>query len=170
MKTIVAGSREYNYYKIKEILSRINNITEICIVSGLDDLGERYAAAASLYAKENQIPTKLFPADWNKYGKSAGLFRNQQMVKYADQLIAFYDGVSSGTKDIIKKMIKQNKPVTVININPRTDWKLYAGETGEREKAAYDLMLYDNHRVVEKCYPNAYSWYNTETGAIYKVP
>lgn len=100
MKVIIAGSRDFNDYKLlKEkcdlILSDYNDIE---IVSGLargaDKLGERYA-------RENKYLIKPFPADWNKYGISAGYIRNEEMAKYGDFLIAFWDTKSSGTKHMI---------------------------------------------------------------------
>lgn len=62
---------------------------------GADLLGERYAA-------ERNHPIKQFPADWRRYGKSAGLKRNIEMAAYADALIAFWDGQSKGTKNMIE--------------------------------------------------------------------
>jgi hypothetical protein len=55
----------------------------------------------------------MFPADWNKFGKSAGHVRNQAMADYADILLAFWDGKSTGTKSMIKKMNAQLKPAIV---------------------------------------------------------
>ena len=64
------------------------------------------------FAKEENCLLSRFPADWDKYGKSAGYRRNVEMAKFAieDQnkglLIAFWDGKSRGTKwmiDIAKR-------------------------------------------------------------------
>jgi len=74
---------------------------------GADKWGERYAR------RFNYIITK-FPADWNKYGKSAGYIRNKQMAEYADHLIAFWDGESKGTKHMINLATKQGIIVDVI--------------------------------------------------------
>lgn len=101
-KVIIAGSRTYNDYKfasnkIRFYLSQIpsNNIT---IVSGgakgADAIGERYA-------KENKIPLKIFPANWEKFKRSAGFIRNTEMANYATHLIAFWDGKSKGTEMMI---------------------------------------------------------------------
>jgi hypothetical protein len=99
-KVIIAGSRKFNNY---ELLCHTCNMefnlqTEIEIVSGTaygaDKLGERYAI-------EKGYPIKKFPADWDKYGKSAGYKRNEEMAKYADSLIVFWDGKSKGTKHMI---------------------------------------------------------------------
>jgi predicted Rossmann fold nucleotide-binding protein DprA/Smf involved in DNA uptake len=42
-----------------------------------------------------------FPADWNKHGRGAGMIRNRLMAHNADALIAVWDGVSSGTDNMI---------------------------------------------------------------------
>lgn len=100
-RVIIAGGRYYeDYNTLKAYADRmLSNITdEIQIVSGgasgADALGERYA-------KEKGYSLKRFPADWNSYGRSAGVKRNRQMAQYADALIAFWDGVSRGTKNMI---------------------------------------------------------------------
>lgn len=67
---------------------------------GADTLGEEYA-------KQHNIPLKVFPAEWNKYGKAAGPIRNGQMLKYAitadAMVIAFWDGHSRGTKNMLEQ-------------------------------------------------------------------
>jgi glycerophosphoryl diester phosphodiesterase len=110
MKVIVAGSRTIN--DTAEVSKAIENakikITEIISgnARGVDTLAENYASM-------KHIQFTAFPADWDKYGKPAGAIRNDQMAKQADALIAIWDGVSSGTKDMIKKMNKLGKPVFI---------------------------------------------------------
>lgn len=77
---------------------------------GADSLAERYA-------QENDIQLTVFPAEWDKYGKSAGYRRNHQIIDYADVVLAFWDGQSKGTKHAIELAEKQNKPVFIY-----TDW------------------------------------------------
>jgi len=69
---------------------------------------------AEKYAIINQIPTKIFLPDWNKYGKSAGFIRNKQIVDYSDMVLAFWDRKSKGTKSTIDLAIKQGKPIWII--------------------------------------------------------
>ena len=76
---------------------------------GADSYGETWAIS-------NQIPIKYMLADWEKLGKAAGFIRNHQMGDYADELIAFWDGESSGTKDMIDYMNSLNKPVQIVEI------------------------------------------------------
>jgi hypothetical protein len=46
--------------------------------------------------------SKRFPADWDRFGRSAGPKRNKQMAEYGDALIAVWDGESRGTKTMIE--------------------------------------------------------------------
>jgi hypothetical protein len=114
IKVIIAGSRTFDNYdllfeKCSEILEDYNNI-EIEIVSGnakgADRLGERFA-------KEKGFVLTLSPADWNKFGKSAGYIRNKEMAEYADILIVFWDGVSKGTKHMIDLAEKNELKITI---------------------------------------------------------
>jgi hypothetical protein len=112
-KVIVAGSRDFNDYELlKSTLDKLLvNQIDIIIVSGTargaDKLGERYAA-------DKGYSISSHPADWDKYGKSAGYIRNEEMAKEADGLVAFWDGKSRGTKHMIDLAHKYNLKVKVI--------------------------------------------------------
>lgn len=70
-------------------------------------------ACAAEYAKENNIKlTEILP-DYEKYGKGAPIVRNKQIVEYADQVIAVWDGLSKGTLSVIKYCKKIGTPCTV---------------------------------------------------------
>lgn len=101
-KVIIAGTRTFDDYEALKAYAdyKLGQIKEdIEIVSGgatgADALGERYA-------KEKGYIIKLFPADWNRYGKKAGPLRNKQMADYADALIVFWDGSSRGAKNMLE--------------------------------------------------------------------
>lgn len=109
-RIIIAGSRKFNdYITLLKYLDNmgihlINTIDPIEIVSGhaagADMLGERFAKAYG-------YPLKVFPAEWDKYGKSAGPIRNEEMAKYASEanrgiLVAFPMGESPGTRNMIE--------------------------------------------------------------------
>ncbi len=97
---IIAGSREFQDYallcrKCDVIFSRRKPTAILCgEARGADTLGKRYA-------QEHGIPVLSFPADWEKYGRKAGFLRNQEMADNADALVAFWDGKSKGTKNMI---------------------------------------------------------------------
>lgn len=113
MRVAVIGSREMEIEHLEECLPE--NVTEI--VSG----GARgIDACARKYALENGLKLKEFLPEYNQYGKAAPLKRNLQIIDYADQVIAFWDGRSKGTKFVIENCRKQNKRVTVWKIQPVT--------------------------------------------------
>mgnify|MGYP002623766210 CR=1 FL=1 len=102
-KVIIAGTRDFaDYELLKEkcdaILSNRRNDSSIVIVSGTargaDRLGERYA-------RERGYRIERYPADWDRDGNSAGPIRNAKMADNANALIAFWDGRSRGTKNMI---------------------------------------------------------------------
>lgn len=70
---------------------------------------------AYYYAKDNDIPVKVFPANWNKYGRAAGPIRNEEMAKHGTHLLAFWDGKSRGTKNMIEMAKKHGLIVTIIS-------------------------------------------------------
>lgn len=70
-------------------------------------MGERYA-------RERGFQLRRFPADWEQYGKSAGHIRNAKMADNADALIAFWDGESKGTKNMIDNARRKGLAVRVI--------------------------------------------------------
>lgn len=144
VRIIIAGGRDFDDYKllvesVNNILfdlecrntetgigngSRINEKHKIKFISGMakgaDKLGE-------LFAKERGYRVCAFPADWNKHGRIAGFIRNEQMAVYASEkheefesygvLIAFWDGQSKGTKNMIDNANKYGLEVHVINYN-----------------------------------------------------
>lgn len=122
-RIIICGSRDFCDTKIfNETMKnlRINaERSDIEIISGhargADRMGE-------IFAKENNIRLKIFPAQWDKYGKSAGYRRNDQMLQYALQehaiVIAFWDGTSRGTKHMIDTSRRIGAEVHVITYKP----------------------------------------------------
>ena len=110
LRVIIAGSRTFNNYnmlveKTDTILSERNvDNLPIRIISGTakgtDILGERYA-------KNKGYALTRKSADWGRLGKRAGYVRNVEMADFAMKdnnvplLIAFWDGISKGTKHMI---------------------------------------------------------------------
>ena len=115
-KVIIAGSRTFDDCLLLEdvmdnVLKEKRLTHTITIISGTangaDKLGEIYAGNWD-YALER------YPADWAKYGKSAGYKRNQLMATKADALVAFSVGNSRGTAHMIDIAIKGGLDVRVI--------------------------------------------------------
>ncbi len=110
MKTIIAGSRTItNYDKVVEaVVTAPWEVTEVISggARGVDELGE-------WYAEQHQLPLRIKPADWSRFGRSAGPIRNQEMAKIGEALIAVWDGESRGTAHMIETMKKKTDKVHV---------------------------------------------------------
>ena len=101
-KIIVAGGRDFSDRSlmsgVMDCLINEDDVILCGMAKGADQL-------AWDIANEWGYQVEKHPADWNKYGKSAGPVRNQEMAMAADALIAFWDGSSRGTKDMISKAV-----------------------------------------------------------------
>lgn len=116
-RVIVAGSRTFtDYERLKKVLDealRKRAQDGVVIVSGTargaDQLGERYA-------EERGYAVERFPANWQEYGKAAGFIRNKQMAEHADGLMAFWDGQSKGTHNMIQLAVEYGLKVIVAEV------------------------------------------------------
>lgn len=110
MRTIVAGGRNVTDYRVVLNAMDIIGWTPTVIISGnangVDKLGERWA-------KENVVVTEIFPANWDKYGKSAGYIRNDLMAKEAEALLLIWDGKSKGSGHMLMLAIKYKLKIMV---------------------------------------------------------
>ena len=115
-RVIIAGTRSFNDYELlrdscNNLLSEKQRTHTVVVISGTargaDQMGERYA-------RERGFQLRRFPADWEQYGKSAGHIRNAKMAGNADALIAFWDGESKGTKNMIDNARRKGLAVRVI--------------------------------------------------------
>jgi len=115
-KIVVAGGRSFDDYGLlKDRLDSFTNTKskthEIVIVSGTakgaDTLGETYAF-------EHELAVEMFPAQWDKHGKSAGYKRNAEMANAADAVVVFWDGKSKGSKHMIDIAKKVGLPLRVV--------------------------------------------------------
>ena len=106
MKIAVVGSKGLKVNDLGRYLP--SGVTEI--VSG----GARgIDTCAREYAEKNRIKLTEFLPQYEKYGRSAPLKRNLQIIDYADLVLAFWDGKSKGTKYVIEQCKKQNKEIKI---------------------------------------------------------
>lgn len=132
---IIAGSRGINSYDVVDKAIRESKIENNF---GIDEIVHGNCPNSpdligELWATVHRIPFKKFPAKWGevtgkpdneiginrfgkKYWKMAGYSRNEEMAKYADALIAVWDGKSGGTKDMINKAKENNLIVFVYEV------------------------------------------------------
>ena len=114
-RIVVAGTRDFEDYGIARefidmCISDIRQKYKLVFVSGCcrgaDMLGERYA-------KENGFEIERHPADWERFGRSAGPRRNKEMAEMSDYVICFWDGKSRGTASMISYAKALNKQVKI---------------------------------------------------------
>lgn len=106
MKLAVIGSRNLKVVNLDKYLPE--GVTEIVSggARGIDTCAREYALA-------NNIKLTEFLPQYEKYGRTAPLRRNLQIIDYADEVFAFWDGKSRGTAFVIKQCKIKNKKVTV---------------------------------------------------------
>jgi len=107
MRVAVVGSRDIIRLNLAEYLP--DNTTEIISggARGVDSIARRYAI-------ENDIPLTEFLPEYERYGRSAPLYRNQDIVDNADFVLAFWDGLSPGTRNVVHYCTRIGKPMRVV--------------------------------------------------------
>lgn len=113
MRVIIAGSRSITSYATvcEAIKASGFDITEVVSghARGVDMLGESWG-----HQHKNTI--KVFHAFWKSEGKQAGPLRNQRMAEYAKALVAVWDGLSPGTRDMIRRAEKMGLKVYIHSV------------------------------------------------------
>ena len=112
MKVAIVGTRTYpDLEQVREYVSKLSQ-DDIIISGGAKGVD----ATAEDEARKLGMEVISIPAEWNKYGKRAGLMRNDLIVAMADLVVAFWDGVSRGTKYTIDKAKEKNVITQVFNV------------------------------------------------------
>ena len=121
IRIIIAGSRDFSDYQlVRRVMSEVAGTyprERLEIISGgargADTLGE-------MFAERNGLKLTRFPADWDKFGKRAGILRNRQMAEYAGEdgmLVAFWDEISRGTKNMIETAKELGLFVRIVSLS-----------------------------------------------------
>ena len=109
LKVAVVGSRQADGQAVRQILRYLPaNASEIVSggAQGVDALAAQVAALLGL-------PMRIVPPDFDHDGKKV---RNTASVRYADLVLAFWDGASHGTQHVVAECIRQQKPVRLISL------------------------------------------------------
>lgn len=105
-KIAIVGSREYK--NIDKVIDFVKNLPKDTILisggaRGVDKIAENTARSIG-------IIYCTVPANWDIHGRyKAGFIRNSGIVDLCDELYAFWDEKSPGTKDSIDKAKKVGK-------------------------------------------------------------
>lgn len=115
IRILVSGSRSFSdaramYRAFNHLQSTLDENTKMHLIHG-------GARGADEIAAEWPDWDRIFEfeAEWNKYGRSAGFRRNEEMLHYGKphMLIAFPASTSKGTRHMITAAQKEELPTVV---------------------------------------------------------
>lgn len=131
---MISGSRNFPYeasHIVRDFVQGLDPEQHLVVVGdarGVD-------AWVAIVCKEMVIAHNVMYADWSRYGKSAGILRNLEMLKRAHSVVAFWDGKSKGTLHAIKEAVKKKLPCTIIEPSGRIyDAREIINENGNRRR------------------------------------
>ena len=112
MIILACGSRDWDNQEI--VRAALQELDESSVVvSGAARGADSIAADL---AREMGLEVWEFAADWEAYGKRAGMMRNLQMLdQNPDQVWAFWDGQSRGTAHTVRAARKRGIQVRIWN-------------------------------------------------------
>ena len=118
MRVLVCGSREIDHAQASRLIAkRLGELPMTATIvhggaRGVDKLAELTALARAMHVE-------IYPADWERNGKRAGILRNIAMLDSGpDLVIAFWNGSSTGTLHTITEARKRGIEVEVIPLEP----------------------------------------------------
>lgn len=110
MRIAIIGSRKAPAHIVSLIMAHLPRHASEIVSGGASGVD----TAAAKVAFRLSIPLRIFAPDYKAYGKAAPLKRNEQIVAYADEVLAFWDKESAGTRHVIAACVKAGKPIRVI--------------------------------------------------------
>ena len=110
MKILVVGSRNIDEFDLSPYIPKETTLIISGGAKGIDAIAEKYA-------DEHKISKLILLPQYNLYGKSAPIKRNETMVNIADTVIIVWDGNSRGTKSTLQYSKKKNKNIILITIS-----------------------------------------------------
>lgn len=142
MNLAIVGSRTFSdwligWHETCEVLKQYPTINTVVSggANGADKFGRKFARIRRLKYKE-------FLPDWDKFGKSAGMIRNREIIDNADVAIVFWDGISKGTKNAIDLILSKKIPYTIIMFKEESlDSDKEDVEIEQYEKGMYEEWL-----------------------------
>lgn len=113
MRLIIAGGRDFTdeallWATIQQLFGDPHRISYVVcgMAKGADRLGMKWADT-------HNIKVKRFWPKTNEYGLASFKLRNWEMAFEGDELLAFWNGVSGGTRHMMNAMNSLHKPVWV---------------------------------------------------------
>lgn len=122
LRVLVCGSREFgNSDQARAAISHelLHLPDDTVIIHGAARGVDTWADAI---AWECGIEVEEYPADWERYGKRAGIIRNVEMLEtQPDLVLAFWNGSSRGTLHTITEARARGIETRVIPLEPSNE-------------------------------------------------
>jgi hypothetical protein len=106
-RVIVCGTRTFTdkVFVFKHLTRLLRKLKNPVIATGA---ARGVDASAEDWAYRRMLTVTRFHLDWDRHGKAAGPIRNGEMGRWAAErrpafCVAFWDGRSTGTKDMVDK-------------------------------------------------------------------
>lgn len=112
MKVAVIGSRNCGELTVDKIIENLPKKTTTIISGGAIGVD----SLAKTAADKLHVPLVEILPNYDEYGKFAPIRRNRDIVEQADEVVAFWDYKSNGTRNSILECLKIHKPVKIIII------------------------------------------------------
>jgi len=112
MRLLVTGGRDFaDRQKLFDALDMVHDFTPVSLlIAG----GARGADTLAIeWAKERGINYHIEKAQWGRFGKSAGIIRNKQMLEMKPNLVVAFAG-GNGTRDMVNRSKKDNIEVHIV--------------------------------------------------------
>ena len=107
-RILVTGSRGYS--DKRAVRAALPTGGDVLVIHG-GAVGADLLAAE--VAQERGLAQKVYYPNWKRHGKAAGPIRNSDMLEDAQptEALAFWDGKSRGTKDMIDRLNRAGVPL-----------------------------------------------------------
>jgi hypothetical protein len=146
LRIAVVGCRQYDNYDFfsERFVHYVNELKELYPgrpfefysggAPGIDSMIEDYCA-------DHGYTFTAIDADWDKHGKAAGFIRNQQLAERVGVVLVFWDGQSTGTKDMRDRCFELRRRVRTVRIET-TPKRYYSRrlKAGFKERGSHDRL------------------------------
>lgn len=138
MRLAIVGSRDFATPEMVSLFISLLPLDTVIVTGGARGV-DSWAEAA---ARERGLSTLIIPAQWSRFGKSAGMRRNAEIVKESHAVVAFWDGASHGTRRTMTRAWRDSKPTLIFTPIPPPDFvpALYQLDAQEKLKQLTKLV------------------------------
>lgn len=119
-RILVCGSRDWTdkEFIYKRLDGFLQLFKEVTILEGACRGADSIAGE---WARERGVPLEEYPAEWDKFGPSAGPLRNKRMLEEGrpSLVLAFTENIatSKGTRDMTERAIARSVQTLIISYN-----------------------------------------------------